>query len=64
MLRVLTAAVVFTLGCTVGAFKTKFSFEHEVGANPPLGYFDPLGILKNATPETFERLRYVRAVLV
>jgi len=35
------------------------SFETEIGAQPPLGYFDPLGLLKNADEDRFNRLRYV-----
>jgi hypothetical protein len=35
------------------------AFESEIGAQPPLGFFDPLGLLADADAETFERLRYV-----
>uniref|UniRef100_A0A7S0C2J9 Plastid light harvesting protein n=1 Tax=Proboscia inermis TaxID=420281 RepID=A0A7S0C2J9_9STRA len=35
------------------------SFENEVGAQAPLGYFDPLGLLKGADQERFDRLRLV-----
>ena len=35
------------------------AFENELGAQPPLGFFDPLGLLTNADQERFERLRYV-----
>jgi len=34
-------------------------FKNEVGALPPLGFFDPLGLLKDADKERFDRLRYV-----
>jgi hypothetical protein len=34
-------------------------FESEIGAQPPLGYFDPLGLLDGADPDRFNRLRYV-----
>eukprot|EP00607_Mallomonas_marina_P001058 CAMPEP_0182427624 /NCGR_PEP_ID=MMETSP1167-20130531/18921_1 /TAXON_ID=2988 /ORGANISM="Mallomonas Sp, Strain CCMP3275" /LENGTH=202 /DNA_ID=CAMNT_0024609989 /DNA_START=56 /DNA_END=664 /DNA_ORIENTATION=+ len=37
----------------------KMGFESEIGAQPPLGFFDPLGLLKNADQERFDRLRYV-----
>lgn len=30
-----------------------------IGAQPPLGFWDPLGLLKDADQERFERLRYV-----
>jgi len=35
------------------------SFESEIGAQPPLGFFDPLGMLDGADQERFDRLRYV-----
>jgi Chlorophyll A-B binding protein len=35
------------------------AFEDEIGAQPPLGYFDPLGLLDGADAERFNRLRYV-----
>jgi len=35
------------------------AFENEVGAQAPLGLFDPLGMLKDADQERFDRLRYV-----
>ena len=35
------------------------SFENEIGAQPPLGFFDPLGYLEDEDQERFERLRWV-----
>merc|ERR1712029_954631 len=35
------------------------AFENELGVQPPLGFFDPLGLLDDADQERFERLRYV-----
>jgi hypothetical protein len=35
------------------------SFEDELGAQPPLGFFDPLGIVADGDQEKFDRLRYV-----
>ncbi|KAL7569081.1 hypothetical protein ACA910_016920 [Epithemia clementina (nom. ined.)] len=35
------------------------SFEGEIGVTAPLGFFDPLGMLKGADLERFNRLRYV-----
>ena len=35
------------------------SFESELGSQPPLGFFDPLGLLEEADQERFDRLRYV-----
>eukprot|EP00566_Odontella_aurita_P036837 CAMPEP_0113570330 /NCGR_PEP_ID=MMETSP0015_2-20120614/24906_1 /TAXON_ID=2838 /ORGANISM="Odontella" /LENGTH=206 /DNA_ID=CAMNT_0000473093 /DNA_START=82 /DNA_END=702 /DNA_ORIENTATION=+ /assembly_acc=CAM_ASM_000160 len=34
-------------------------FADKLGAQAPLGFFDPLGLLKNGDEETFERLRYL-----
>ncbi|GKY96056.1 fucoxanthin chlorophyll a c protein [Mayamaea pseudoterrestris] len=35
------------------------SFEDEIGVTAPMGYFDPLGLLRNADAQRFNRLRYV-----
>merc|ERR1719203_1551377 len=35
------------------------AFESELGVQPPLGFWDPLGILDGADQEKFDRLRYV-----
>ena len=35
------------------------AFQSELGAQPPLGFFDPLGLLDDADQERFDRLRYV-----
>ena len=36
------------------------AFEDELGAQPPLGFFDPFGMLSgDCTQERFDRLRYV-----
>ena len=37
----------------------KMGFENEIGAQPPLGFWDPLGLLKEADQSRFDRLRYV-----
>jgi Chlorophyll A-B binding protein len=37
----------------------KMSFEEALGAQAPLGFWDPLGLLKEADQERFDRLRYV-----
>ena len=39
--------------------KFKMNYENEIGAQPPLGFWDPLGLLKNANQGRFDRLRYV-----
>lgn len=35
------------------------AFDDEIGAQPPLGFFDPLGLLADADEDRFNRLRYV-----
>jgi hypothetical protein len=35
------------------------SFKEALGAQPPLGFWDPLGLLKNADQARFDRLRSV-----
>ena len=35
------------------------AFEGELGAQPPLGFWDPLGLLENADQDRFDRLREV-----
>eukprot|EP00573_Skeletonema_grethae_P007817 CAMPEP_0201696972 /NCGR_PEP_ID=MMETSP0578-20130828/8892_1 /ASSEMBLY_ACC=CAM_ASM_000663 /TAXON_ID=267565 /ORGANISM="Skeletonema grethea, Strain CCMP 1804" /LENGTH=69 /DNA_ID=CAMNT_0048183017 /DNA_START=37 /DNA_END=242 /DNA_ORIENTATION=+ len=61
-------AILATLAATAAAFapaqvaKTTTAlnaFETELGAQPPLGFFDPLGLLDSADQERFDRLRYV-----
>mmetsp|Transcript_34031 Transcript_34031/g.44911 ORF Transcript_34031/g.44911 Transcript_34031/m.44911 type:complete len:212 (-) Transcript_34031:211-846(-) len=37
----------------------KMGFETEIGAQPPLGFWDPLGLLNDADQERFDRLRTV-----
>lgn len=37
----------------------KMSFESEIGAQPPLGFWDPLYLLEDADQARFDRLRYV-----
>ena len=43
-----------------GASTTSLSaFEDALGAQPPLGLFDPLGLVANGDQDRFDRLRYV-----
>lgn len=37
----------------------KMGFEDALGAQPPLGFWDPLGLLADADQERFDRLRTV-----
>jgi len=57
----LTCAAAFTGPKVIPARQAslKASFEAEVGAQKPLGFFDPLGMLDGADQERFDRLRYV-----
>mmetsp|Transcript_8932 Transcript_8932/g.14886 ORF Transcript_8932/g.14886 Transcript_8932/m.14886 type:complete len:217 (-) Transcript_8932:151-801(-) len=38
---------------------THMSYEDQIGAQPPLGFYDPLGLVADADEATFNRLRYV-----
>ena len=38
---------------------TNMAFENELGAQPPLGFFDPLGLVADGDQAKFDRLRYV-----
>jgi len=38
---------------------TQNIFENEIGAQPPLGYWDPLGILEDADKKRFDKLREI-----
>lgn len=37
----------------------KMAFESELGAQEPLGFFDPLGLVADGDQAKFDRLRYV-----
>ncbi|CAB9496567.1 Fucoxanthin-chlorophyll a-c binding protein [Seminavis robusta] len=37
---------------------TSMAFEDELGAQAPLGFFDPLGLVEDGDEEKFARLRY------
>ncbi|WP_369335293.1 chlorophyll a/b-binding protein, partial [Natrialba sp. PRR66] len=38
---------------------TNMAFESELGAQAPLGFYDPLGLVADGDQEKFDRLRYV-----
>jgi len=42
-----------------GSSGLEMAFKNAIGAQMPLGFFDPLGLLKNADQERFDRLRTV-----
>merc|ERR1719389_1193682 len=35
------------------------AFEDALGSQPPLGFYDPLGLVSSGDQEQFDRLRYV-----
>jgi len=55
----LTTAAAFAPAQTGKTVTSLKAFEGEIGAQPPLGFWDPLGFLDNADQERFDRLRYV-----
>jgi hypothetical protein len=64
-----TAAFLASILATAAAFApaknsrssvaTNMAFENELGAQAPLGFFDPLGLVEDGDQEKFDRLRYV-----
>lgn len=60
LLATLVSAVAFSPATHVARTSAlKMGFEDAIGAQPPLGFWDPLGLLKEADQERFDRLRYV-----
>ena len=55
----LTAAAAFAPAKQAYQSSSLRAFEEEIGAQPPLGFFDPLGLLADADEDRFNRLRYV-----
>jgi hypothetical protein len=55
----LNASAFVPVGRVSPSFALKMGFESEIGAQPPLGFWDPLGLLKNVDQERFDRLRKV-----
>jgi Chlorophyll A-B binding protein len=37
----------------------KMAFEDKLGAQPPLGFFDPLGLVTDGDQAKFDHLRYI-----
>lgn len=57
-----TAAAAFSpqpQACIVSTTSLAAAFEGELGAQEPLGFFDPLGLVADGDQEKFARLRYV-----
>merc|ERR1719199_1497069 len=55
----IASAAAFAPAQTGKAATALNAFESELGAQAPLGFFDPLGMLDDADQERFDRLRYV-----
>lgn len=55
----LTAATAFAPAKKGYQSTSLLAFEDEIGAQPPLGFFDPVGLLADADEDRFNRLRYV-----
>jgi len=53
------SAAAFAPASTGKAATALNAFESELGAQAPLGFFDPLGLLDDADQDRFDRLRYV-----
>jgi hypothetical protein len=55
----ITAAAAFAPAKQAAQTTSLNSFEGELGAQAPLGFFDPLGLVADGDQEKFDRLRYV-----
>jgi hypothetical protein len=55
----LTSAAAFAPSTQKASSTALQAFESELGVQPPLGFWDPLGLLDGADQERFDRLRYV-----
>ena len=54
-----SAAAFMAPSSKVSSSSLKMQFSEALGAQAPLGFWDPLGLLKDADQERFDRLRYV-----
>ena len=55
----IASAAAFAPAQTGKATTALNAFETELGAQAPLGFYDPLGLLDDADQDRFDRLRYV-----
>ena len=55
----IASAAAFAPAQTGKATTALNAFESELGVQPPLGFFDPLGLLDEADQDRFDRLRFV-----
>ena len=56
---ILSVAAFAPVSRTASSSALKMAFENEIGVQPPLGFWDPLGLLKDADQARFDRLRTV-----
>jgi Chlorophyll A-B binding protein len=54
---ILTASAFHASARPSTKYSLKMGYEMEAGVVPPLGFFDPLGLLKNAPENEFKQLR-------
>jgi len=55
----IASAAAFAPAKTASKSTALNAFEDALGAQPPLGFFDPLGLVADGDQEKFDRLRYV-----
>jgi len=55
----IASAAAFAPAQTAKSTTALNAFETELGAQAPLGFYDPLGLLDDADQDRFDRLRYV-----
>ncbi|KAL7556314.1 hypothetical protein ACA910_011860 [Epithemia clementina (nom. ined.)] len=55
----IASAAAFAPASQKASSSTLKAFEEELGAQAPLGFFDPLGIVADGDQAKFDRLRYV-----
>merc|ERR1719150_3080152 len=59
LLSMLASAAAFAPSTKSASSSALNAFEEELGAQPPLGFFDPLGLVADGDQEKFDRLRFV-----
>lgn len=55
----IAAAFVGPSKAKTATISQRMAFEDEIGAQAPLGFFDPLGLVADGDEEKFNRLRFV-----
>ena len=56
---IVATTTAFALSKQAASSSALKAFENELGAQPPLGFFDPLGLVADGDEEKFDRLRFV-----